>query len=264
MKWIDKLERKLGHHAIHGLMRIIVAFNALVFILYKLNPPYIRVLTFKKDLILQGQVWRLVSYIFIPQLGGFLGSDVLGVVLYLWFLWFMGDGLEAALGAFKLNVFYLLGMAGTTIAAFFFGAYFSSGMLNISLFFAFARFYPDVVIYVFYILPVKIKWMAWISGAFLLYGFVVGGMAYRMAVVAAMVNYLVFFGPEIWQEAGHRTSVAQRRKRFERQSAREEESMHRCSVCNRTEISNPDLDFRVSANGNEYCVEHLPGKSSAT
>ena len=164
-------------------------------------------LTLNPHLIMQGHVWRLVTYIFIPQLGGFLGSDFLGVLLYLWFLWFIGDGLEEAMGAAKLNLFYLIGMIGTTIAAFFFGSDFSSTMLNASLFYAFARYYPDVLIYVFYILPMKIKWMAWISGCLLIVGFVVGGMSYRMAVIAALSNYLIFFGPEIWREAGHRVEV---------------------------------------------------------
>ena len=106
-------------------------------------------------------------------------------------------------------------MIGTTVAAFFFGANFSNGMLIVSLFFAFARFYPEEVIYILFILPMKIKWMAWIMGAFLLLGFVVNGMSYRMALVAAFANYLIFFGPEIIHEARHRTEVSARRKRFE-------------------------------------------------
>lgn len=262
MKWIDTLERKFGRHAIPGLVRLIVAFNAFVFILYRLNPPFISALTLDHDLVLQGQVWRLVSYIFIPQFGKFLGSDVLGVMLYLYFLWFIGDGLEQALGAFKLNLFYLLGMIGTTIAAFFFGSNFSSAMLNASLFYAFARFYPDVTIYVLYVLPMKIKWLAWISAAFLILGFVTNPISYRLAVIAALGNYLLFFGPETWHEAGHRAEVAQRRRRFEKGEAREDEALHHCAVCHHTEITHPDVDFRVAADGNEYCVEHLPAKTA--
>ena len=74
-------------------------------------------------------------------------------------------------------------------------------MLYSSLFFAFARFYPDQVIYLFFILPAKIKWIAWVSAAFLLFGFVAGTNSYRMALVAAMANYLIFFGPEIIHDA---------------------------------------------------------------
>lgn len=167
------------------------------------------------------------------------------------------------MGSFRVNLFYFIGMAGTTVAAFFFGSNFSSAMLNASLFFAFARFYPDVQIYVLYILPVKVKWMAWVFGLFLILGFIMNGMSYRMAVIVALANYLIFFGPEIWREAGHRAEVAQRRKRFQKTTASEEETIHCCEVCKRTEVSDPDLDFRVASDGHEYCVEHLPNSGNA-
>ena len=262
MKWIDRLERKYGRYALSGLTRIIAAFMALVYIISKVRPDYLLVIDLEPDLVMKGQVWRLVTYIFIPQLGGFLGNELLRVILYLWFLIFVGDGLEEAMGAAKVNAFYLLGMIGTTIAAFFFGSNFSNVLLNASLFYAYARFYPEQVIYIFYILPAKVKWIAWFSGALLLFGFVVGGMAYRMAVIAALGNYLVFFGREVWEDARHRKYVSQRRKKFEKAFAKDDDALHRCTVCNRTEITNPELEFRVSADGNDYCVEHLPGKDS--
>jgi hypothetical protein len=128
----------------------------------------------------------------------------------------------------------------------------------VSLFFAFARFYPEEIIYILFILPMKIKWLAWIMGAFLLFGFVVNGMSYRMALVAAFANYLIFFGPEIIHEARHRTEVSARRKRFESQSRTEAEPLHKCTVCGATELTDPNLDFRVARDGEEYCMAHLP------
>src|SRR5438552_17484913 len=105
----------------------------------------------------------------------------------------MGNGLESAWGAFKLTIFYLLGMIGTTIAAFFFGAAFSNLMLTTSLFFAFVRFYPDLVIYFAYILPLKLKWIAWFSAAVLLLQIVVRALLFRVASISALANYLIFF-----------------------------------------------------------------------
>jgi hypothetical protein len=131
-------------------------------------------------------------------------------------------------------------------------------MLFASLFFAFARFYPDQVIYLFFILPVKIKWVAWASAAFLLFGFFVNSNSYRMALVAAFTNYLIFFGPEIIYDARHRGEVAARRKRYARQSRSEAEPLHKCAVCGATELSDPNLDFRVARDGDEYCMPHLP------
>jgi hypothetical protein len=131
-------------------------------------------------------------------------------------------------------------------------------MLIASLFFAFARFYPDQVIYILFILPVKIKWLAWIFAAFLMLGFVLGTNSYRAALLAAFANYFIFFGADIIHQAWHRHDVSTRRRRFEDQSRSPGETLHRCAVCGATELTDPNLDFRVARNGEEYCMPHLP------
>jgi len=253
MTWVDKLERRLGFLGIPGLIRIVVGLNALVFMLVRLNPDFRFALDLDPGRISHGEIWRLVTYIFLPQTSSFLW-----IILLLWFLWFIGEGLEQAWGAFRLSLYFFVGMVGTTAAAFFFGARFSNSMLYASLFFAFARFYPDQVIYLFFILPVKIKWVAWVSAAFLLLGFVLNSNSYRMALVAALSNYLIFFGPEIIYQARHRGEVSARRRRYARSARSEAEPLHKCAVCGATELSDPDLDFRVSRDGEEYCTAHLP------
>jgi len=258
MTWQDKLERRLGFLGIPGLMRIVVGLNALVFMLVRLDPDFRFALDLDPSRIRHGEIWRLITYIFLPQTSSFLW-----IILLLWFLWFVGEGLEQAWGAFRLSLYFLVGMIGTTVAAFFFGAHFSNSMLYASLFFAFARFYPDQVIYLFFVLPVKIKWAAWVSAAFLLFGFVIGSNSYRMAMVAALANYLIFFGPEIFYEARHRREVAGRRERYARSSRDETEPLHKCAVCGATESSDPNLEFRVSRDGEEYCMAHLPKAQTA-
>lgn len=260
MKWIDAAERKFGHLAIPGLLRWVALVNVLVFIAYKLYPPTFGVLDLIPSLVLQGEVWRLGTYIFIPQIFNVIPlPDWFNAAVFVAFMWWVGDGLDAAWGPFRTNLFYLLGMVGTTIAAFLFGARISNIVLNSSVFFAFARFYGDTVIYMFYVLPMKVKWSAWLSAAWLLWTFVPGGLGSQMALLAAVVNYLVFFGPEIIQEARERQEVGVRRARFAAASAPAEgETLHRCEVCGRTELVAPDLDFRVARDGHEYCTEHLP------
>jgi hypothetical protein len=253
MAFLDKLERRLGFLGIPGLIRIVVGLNALVFTLVRLNPDFRFALDLDPGRIHHGEIWRLITYIFLPQTSSFLW-----IILLLWFLWFVGEGLEHAWGAFRLSLYFFVGMIGTTAAAFFFGARFSNSMLYASLFFAFARFYPDQVIYLFFILPVKIKWVAWVSAAFLLFGFVVGSNSYRMALVAALSNYLIFFGPEIIYEARHRGEVSARRRRYARSAGSDTEPLHKCAVCGATELSDPNLDFRVARDGEEYCMAHLP------
>jgi hypothetical protein len=241
-------------------------FTALVCVLAYTDPQFLSVLDLKPELIKRGEVWRLVTYIFIPkspvQHDAMLSP--LWAVVALWFLWFIGDGLERAWGAFRLTLYFVTGMIGTTIAAFVFHAQFSNSMLAASLFFAFAWFYPDEVIYVMFILPVKIKWLGWISAAFLLVGFVGAPGWERLALLFALSNYFLFFGPQIIQQVRHRKDVSVRRQRFEVQSRRTEEPLHRCVTCGATELSDPNLEFRVSRDGEEYCVPHLPSATGAS
>ena len=205
-------------------------------------------------------MWRLVTYISIPWSIGQPGSMIqpLWLLLALWFLLFIGDRLEHAWGAFRLNLYFLVGMIGTTVAAFLFGAQFSNAMLASSLFFAFAHFYPDEVIFVMFILPVKVKWLAWISAALLVFGFLTSPNSYRMALIAAFANYFIFFGPELVRATRLRRQTASRRQRFEDAARPEHESLHHCANCGATELTNPNLEFRVARDGEEYCLPHLP------
>jgi hypothetical protein len=264
MNWIDRAERTLGHLAIPHLIRWIGVLNALVFVLYKLDPAFIHWLTLDPAAVRHGEVWRLVSYVLIPNVGGPI-YDWLFAALYIYYIWWIGDGLEEAMGSFRLNLFYLLGVIGTTAAAFLSGGTgFSASMLNSTLFFAFARFYPEQVIYFMMILPVKVKWMAWVSAALVLLGFIGGTWDYRLAVLVAFANFLVFFGAEIFRDVATRREVETRRRKFVGAQAAPEETMHRCETCGRTEVTAPDLDFRVAKDGHEYCSEHLPKPIAAS
>jgi membrane associated rhomboid family serine protease len=258
MSWLDRLERRFGFLGVPGLLRTVVGFTALVFVLIALNPGFRFLLDLDPERIRHGEVWRLVTYIFLPRT-----LSPLWLVLALWFLWFIGEGLEQAWGAFRLTLYFLVGMIGTTTAAFFFGSNFSNTMLVSSLFFAYARFYPDQVIYILFILPAKIKWIAWVSAAFLLFGFFVGTNSYRAALVAAFANYLIFFGPEIYHAARHRKEVSARRKRFEGEARGASEALHHCATCGATELTDPQLEFRVARDGEEYCIPHLPRAQTA-
>jgi membrane associated rhomboid family serine protease len=258
MSFLDKLERRLGFIAIPGLIRAVVTLNVLVFILVYLNKGFDSYLALDMARIRAGEVWRLVTYIFVPQM-----SHPLLVLIALWFLWFIGDGLERAWGPFRVTLYFLVGMIGTTLAAVLSNSQFSNQMLFTTLFFAFAHFYPDEIIYVFFILPLKIKWIAWVYAAFLLLAFVTQSNSYRLALIAALSNYLIFFGPGVIQQLRQRKEVAVRRKRFEIQARPEDEPLHRCATCGATELTDPSLEFRVARDGEEYCLAHLPRPANA-
>lgn len=258
MSKLDELETKFGRFAVPGITRIVVGFNALVFILLQINPAYAHALTLDPDRVMAGEVWRLFTYLFIPSTSSFFW-----IFFALGFLWFVGEGLERAWGSFKLNLYYLCGMAGCTAAAFIFGGGASANVfLNLSLFFAFATVFPDEIIYVLFILPMRMKWLALISLAWVVLLFFGSGLGTKMTIAVSLVNYALFFGPMAVRNLQHRHSVADRRREFARKSLPEDEPLHQCAHCKRTELSDPDLDFRVSRDGQEYCSSHLPGRQA--
>jgi len=201
---------------------------------------------------MQGEVWRLVTYNFIPHTDSWFWLFFL-----LMFMWFLASALEESWGALKLNVFYLVGMIGCTIAAFFFGGASSNTFLNLSLFFAFATISPNYEIFLFFILRVRVKYIAGVLAALFALQFFVLPTPAKMAMMASLVNYLVFFLPGLVKGWHTQRTDASRLATFRRT---EEVTMHRCRTCDRTESSHPELDFRVAADSEEYCTEHLPGR----
>jgi hypothetical protein len=145
-------------------------------------------------------------------------------------------------------------MIGSTVAAFFFGGAPSNTFLNLSLFFAFATLAPNYEIFLFFILRVKMKYVALVFAGFLLLQMVAAPLADKAAMVASLANYLLFFGPGFVKGRIEAESTRVRRKKFIPAT----EALHRCAKCDRTEVSHPDLEFRVAGDGEEYCAEHLP------
>ncbi|HEY8901731.1 MAG TPA: hypothetical protein VIM61_15070 [Chthoniobacterales bacterium] len=256
MSFLDKLEKPLGSLAVPGLIRYIVALNALVFLLVTLNPPYLGLLTLDRQAILDGQVWRLLSWIFIPNTFSFLW-----VLFYLMFTWWMGDLIESTWGTFRLNVYYVVGYLGCTASALIFGQSLGNIALNSSLLFAAGTLAPELQIMLFGVIPLRLKWVAMISAVLLLVGVVTADWGARFAVLVAFSNYFLFFGPTFFRQISTNRENASRREKFESAKLPETESLHRCEVCGRTERSNPELDFRVSADGHEYCTAHLPRRT---
>jgi hypothetical protein len=261
MNWLDQAERRFGGLAVPHLLRYVAALNGLVFVLCQLKPAFIKALELDPDAVLQGEVWRLVSHLFIPLFGGLLPSW-LGAAFYLLFLVWLGDGLEDAMGVFRLNVYYALGALGTTVAGFILGDGAGGFLLNNSLVFAFAWHYPTLQVYMFFIIPLRIKWLAIFDAAVLAMTFIRSGWGYRVGVVVALANFLIFFGPQWIASRGRQRVAANRRKQFA-EATEPVETLHRCHVCGRTEVTSPELEFRVSADGNTYCEQHLQSRRAA-
>lgn len=261
MSWISWLEARVGFLGVPRLMQMIALLNGLVYLLHFFQPTYVFALLLIPERILHGEVWRLVSYIFVPDVllrNGNPALQPLFLFVYLWFLVWMGDALEHAWGPFRVTLYYLLGMVGVTIAAFFFGgAGLSPFLLNLSLFFAFATIYPDIQIYVLFFLPLKVKWMALLSLAPLMLMLILGSLVTKAAILLTFLNYFIFFAPAILTNLQTRAETGSRHRKFESRSSGEE-TLHRCAVCRRTEKDSPELEFRVAGDGEEYCLDHLP------
>lgn len=258
MSWIDRLEPRLGRFAIPHLVVGLVFLNALTWVLLQMNPYFALALTLEPAKVMSGEVWRLFTFLFIP------GTSSVFVIFNLMMLYMVGGALEAEWGIFRLNVYYLIGMIGTIISAFFFRADPTGAYLNLSLTFAFATLYPNFQFFLI-VIPIKIKWLALFYAAFVVYDFLFGGNGARLAILTSFLNYFIFFMP-IWLQRwrGHR-EVEFRRQIYESKREPVDPSgvLHTCAVCGRTDVSNPELDFRVSSlDEAEYCREHLPKAQS--
>ena len=126
--------------------------------------------------------------------------------------------------------------------------------MAVGVLFAFASHFPNQEILFYFIIPLKIKWLAYFSGALMLLGFITApGM--RWEILFSLLNFLVAFGPGFVKSLRHRSEVTERRRRFEEAKAAEDHSLHRCVKCGRTDTQHPQLEFRVTAEGDDICME---------
>lgn len=189
---ITKLEYKFGRFAIQNFMTVIVGTMALVYVLdsmfmTRLGQTLSSYLAFDRAAILGGEVWRLITFALIPP-----NSSLMFIIFSLYFYWIIGSTLEREWGAFKFNLFYFCGMLGIIIAGFITG-YSTNYYLNMSLFFAFALLYPDFELYLFFILPIKIKYLAFADLLLFCYSFIISSWADRAAIVMSLINVAIFF-----------------------------------------------------------------------
>jgi hypothetical protein len=168
-------------------------------------------MVFSRGEIFSGQVWRVIAFILIPP-----GSSLIFIFFALYFYYLIGNSLEREWGAFRFNVYYLVGVLGT-IAAGLITGYASNFYLNMSLFFAFAALYPNFQVLVFFVLPVRIKYLAYLDAAYFVYMLVMSDWSGRAAIIAALINFLIFFGPDFTRIARNRIRSLRARRQFRNQ-----------------------------------------------
>ncbi len=197
---LRRLEYKLAPYAIQNLMTIMIGAMAIVYVADLAVASTGRDLSlyswlmFDRAAVAAGQVWRLFTFIFLPP-----DTSLIWLIFSFYFYYLMGQALEREWGALRFNIFYLCGIIGALISGLITG-YATNAYLNLSLFLAFAIFYPNYQVLIFFILPVKVKWLAWLDAAMLFFMFLVSGWGGKLAIIASVINVFIFFHRDLWYE----------------------------------------------------------------
>ena len=291
MNWLDKLERKFGRYHFSNVSRYMILANLIGYVLYYVyqftGTNVIQWLQFYPPYIFKGQIWRLVTWIFVPS-SSFSFWELLFIVCLL----MLGDNLERGLGSFRMLVYFaggvLISDIGGILIYLIFGiplASLNTYYILFSLYLMLGLFIPDAEVRLYFVLPIKMKYMIifyavmfavnlWESFS---YGFAYGIYACS-GMILAIINLLIFV-MSCKRRISFRQAVRQRAKQreFRRQSSQvypgpgrtgsnssyappKQGYLHKCCICGRTDVSNPELTFRFCSKctgGKEYCNDHL-------
>ena len=284
MNWMNKLERKFGRYAIPNLSRYFVFAIVIGFVGDLIAPNVMSYLEFSPYWILHGQVWRLFSWVFIPS----TSFDFFGI-LFLFCVLMWGSSLESFLGTFRMNVFLIQAILlcdiggmlvyGISWALIGYGipVFLSTYYILMSMLLALAICMPEGEVRIYFVLPIKMKWMLVFELVYLAYqvfrffqigiasaGTTMGvliGIAYSSQIVLPIGSMFLFF----WlskTRLGRKQKKRQKefRKQFSSPRPGSGISQHKCAICGRTELTAPNMVFRYCSkcNGNmEYCEEHI-------
>lgn len=252
MEFLDKLERKYRNWAIPNITLFLVMGQAFFYLANRSGQFDSSRMYLVPALVLEGEWWRLISFLLIPP-----ASNMLFIFFALYLFYLMGTALENHWGAFRYNVFLLTGYALTLAVSFLTPLYPATNLfLGGSVFLAFAFLFPDFELYIFFILPVKIKWLALIAWIGYAWSFLSGDLSTKLLVLASIGNVLLFFGRDIvWRVKTGKRKMAEQARTM----TGVKEAFHTCTICGKTDVSHPDAEFRYcpDCNGLGYCLDHI-------
>lgn len=269
MNKVDRFCYKHPRFGIPNLMLYIVIGNVIVWLFDMMNTtiPLSSFLAFSPAYILRGQVWRLVTFAIIPNSYGFLA------LIAFYFYYFIGSTIEREWGSGKFTIYFFTGMVLTVVYGFV--LYFITGVsysvsaeyIYLSMFFTFATLYPDMQVLLFFIIPIKMKWLGIVDGVFFLYEVLTGTFPSNLLPLVAVLNYLLFCGG--WLFDYFRPARVKQRKNtvnFKNEVRRiqyEQKTKpytRKCEVCGRTDTDYPQLEFRYCSRCAGYhcfCIDHI-------
>ncbi len=261
---IESFCRRHPNFGITDLMKYVTIANVVFWLLGAVNPVLMSYLTFNPALILRGQVWRLVTFALYPPSTGLLAF------IAFYFYYMIGSTLERYWGTAQFNVYFFSGLVLTVVYGFI--IYFATGMtfnitaeyIYLSMFFSFAVLFPDMQVLLFYFIPIKIKYLAYVDAAFFVLGVFSSSFPANLLPVVAVINFLIFCGGDLFSSLPKRPSA--NTVNFRRESARirrEQQAnlyTHKCAVCGRTDTDHPELEFRYCSRCTGYhcfCQDHI-------
>ncbi|MBR3397705.1 MAG: hypothetical protein IKG70_07690 [Lachnospiraceae bacterium] len=278
MRLLYKMRQRFGRFAVRGLTRYIIATYIIgyliTFLSSAMRTDILGMLTLVPSSILQGEIWRIFTWILTPP-----GSLSFFTVIMLFVYYQLGSVLERVWGDYFYNLFIFFGLICTVIGAFilhfagfgdyityFNGVMFSTYYVSLSIFLGFAFTFPEQQMLLFFIIPIKIKYLAAFDVAYLVYS-IVRSRSWFTAVqiicsLAPVIILLILHFSAKKQPKAHRTAQQEFKKAMSRGQAenRKKTSIHKCYICGQTEADNPNLEFRYCSKctGNkEYCSNHL-------
>jgi hypothetical protein len=284
MSLSKKLESFLRRWAIPNPTAIIIAGQVILYLFMRLNrnveggfdPSRLMLLP---GMVLQGEVWRLGTFIFFPPL-----TDSIFVIFF-WLLFYRyGTALEEVWGTYRLNLFLwtailsiffshviVWALAGdlAIVMAQGFVLNLTHGIIDITtftygtVFLAFARLFPDFIINMMFVLPIRIRWLALLAWIGYGYVFLRGEWPVKVLVAGALVSYILFLGREHIREwkQGHR------RRSFQARAVKVGKPIHKCLVCGLDSEASPKTSFRYCskcAGQCCYCPEHIQNHEHIT
>lgn len=261
MSFLDKLEKQYGHWAIPNIMLGLIVAQLLVYALILAGVVSYGAMPLIPSRVLgEGEFWRLITFIVSPPkiAGGALSGLFLAIFWYI--LWMMSQALEAAWGAFRFNLYLLAGILFTVICSLVGQLITPSApivifpdFLYLSIFWAFALLHPNMEFYLFFVLPVKVKWLAMLTGVFTALTILMAGTTgAALAEVGPVLNFILFFRVAMMESlrakqrrVAHATEVQKRA----------EAARHTCARCGATNRSEPEREFRYRMEAGEaVCV----------
>ncbi len=252
---LARLERRFGRFAVPNLIVVIVVGMGLVWLLTSTRPETVTRLALDWSSIRHGQFWRLGTFLFIPP-----ASEPYWILISLYFTWWIGSSLEQHWGPFRFNVYYLFGALATVVAGVF-ASPISNAWLNDSLMLAFATVFPDAEILLFFIVPVRVKWIGILVACVFVFELALGDFATRAAILAALSNYALFFAEDGWKAvSGRRALARQRSRRAETRATVRTLGQRECAMCGVREADGADIRVctcpKCGGKSRNLCLQH--------